>query len=104
MLTDLTCSRIDKSVSPMSESEAKKLLNEVSGWAMNDGAISREFAFKDFIQAMQFVNKVADLASREDHHPDIHIYYNKVKLDLSTHRIGGLSMNDFILAAKISRI
>ncbi len=104
MLTDLTCSRIDKSVPPMPASEAKKLLNEVPGWDMNDNTLSRAFAFKDFVQAMQFVDKVADLANREDHHPDIHIYYNKVELDLSTHKIGGLSMNDFILAAKIDRI
>jgi 4a-hydroxytetrahydrobiopterin dehydratase len=104
MLTELTCSRIDKSVPPMPLSEAKKLLNEVPGWAMDGPTLVQEFAFKDFIQAMQFVNKVADLANIEDHHPDIRISYNKVRLDLSTHKIGGLSMNDFILAAKIGRI
>ena len=53
---------------------------------------------------MFFVNKVADLAEAEGHHPDIHIFYNKVSLELSTHAIRGLSENDFILAAKIDRL
>jgi len=53
---------------------------------------------------MSFVNEVADLAEFEGHHPDIYIWYNKVKLELSTHAIGGLAENDFILAAKIDKI
>lgn len=63
--------------------------------------IAREFKFKDFKAAMAFVNKVAEIAEAEQHHPDIHIFYNLVRLELSTHAIGGLSENDFILAAKI---
>ncbi len=72
------------------------------GWTLVNSTITREFKFKNFIEAMQFVNKVADLANSEDHHPDIHISYSKVRLELSTHAIGGLSMNDFIVAAKIN--
>lgn len=53
---------------------------------------------------MNFVNKVAEIANAENHHPDIYIFYNKVKLELSTHAVGGLSENDFILAAKINRL
>lgn len=64
----------------------------------------REFICKDFREAMTLVNRVADLAEAEQHHPDIEISYNKVRLKLSTHSIGGLSRNDFILAAKIDRI
>ena len=104
MLAELMCGPIDKSTPPMPLSEAKKMLGEVAGWTLENSAITREFIFKDFAIAMQFVNKVADLANSEDHHPNIHISYNKVKLELSTHKIGGLSMNDFILAAKIDRI
>lgn len=63
--------------------------------------LSHEFKFKDFKEAMVFVNKVADIANAEDHHPDIYIFYNKVRIELSTHAIGGLSTNDFILATKI---
>jgi len=53
---------------------------------------------------MKFVNKVADLAEEEGHHPDIHISYSRVTIDLTTHAVGGLSENDFILAAKIDRL
>ena len=63
--------------------------------------ISKEYKFKDFIGAINFVEQVAEIAELEGHHPDIHIFYNKVLLELSTHAIGGLSENDFILAAKI---
>jgi len=63
--------------------------------------ISQEFKFKDFKEAIAFVNKIAELAENEGHHPDIHIFYNKVLVEIWTHFIGGLSENDFILASKI---
>lgn len=66
--------------------------------------MSQEFTFKDFLEAMAFVNKVADIAQSEGHHPDISIYYNKVKLMLTTHAIGGLSVNDFIVARKVEEL
>ncbi len=66
--------------------------------------ISRNFKFKDFKESMRFVNEVADIAEGEGHHPDIHIYYNKVDIELITHEVGGLTENDFIVAAKIDRI
>jgi 4a-hydroxytetrahydrobiopterin dehydratase len=64
----------------------------------------REYTFKDFVRAIKFVNKVAEIAEAEGHHPDVHIHYNKVKLVLWTHDLGGLSENDFILAAKIDEL
>ena|SRR5258708_1325850 len=74
-------------------------------WRVVDGVrIVREFTFKNFKEAMSFVNKVAALAEEEGHHPDIHIFYNKVGIELWTHAVGGLSDNDFILAAKIDRL
>jgi 4a-hydroxytetrahydrobiopterin dehydratase len=60
-----------------------------------------EFKFGDFNEAMYFVNEVAALAEGENHHPDIAISFNKVKLSLSTHSVGGLSENDFIVASKV---
>ena len=66
--------------------------------------IGREFEFKDFKEAMTFVNNVADLAETEGHHPDITIHWNKVKLDLWTHSVDGLTENDFIVASKIDRL
>jgi len=66
--------------------------------------ISRKLKFKDFVEAMVFVESVAKVAEENGHHPDINISYNTVTLILWTHRIGGLSENDFILAAKIDRL
>jgi len=66
--------------------------------------IARQFVFKDFKETMDFVNKVAEIAEGEGHHPDIHVHYNNVEIELTTHAIGGLSQNDFILARKIEMI
>ena len=93
----------DKNIKPMSRENAQDYVDESYGWALDQDAkkISKEYKFKDFIGAINFVNLVADIAEEEGHHPDIHVYYNKVVLELWTHAIGGLSENDFILAAKI---
>ncbi len=66
--------------------------------------LHKEFTFEDLEQSMIFVNKVAEVAEHEKHHPDIFISYNRVRLTIWTHAIGGLSENDFILAAKIDNI
>ena len=81
-------------------------MKHLSGWILTDDGkkIARNFNFKDFKEAMVFVNKVAGAAEAEGHHPDISISWNKVKLQLSTHAIGGLSTNDFIFAAKINAL
>jgi len=91
-------------VKPMGKDEAEKYFPQVPGWTLNEDAkkIFRTYKFKNFMEAMDFVKKVADIAEIEGHHPDMHIHYNKVLLELSTHAIGGLSENDFILAAKLS--
>ena len=89
---------------PLSVAEAEALARETPRWALEDKAIERQFQFKDFVEAMGFVNGVARIAEEQGHHPDIHISWNKVRLTLSTHKIGGLSRNDFILAAKIDAL
>jgi 4a-hydroxytetrahydrobiopterin dehydratase len=66
--------------------------------------IRKEFVFPDFVTAMDFANRVGDIAEEEGHHPDLHIYYGKVIVELWTHAIGGLSENDFIVAARINQI
>ena len=72
---------------------------------VNDGKmIKHEFKFKKFTDSIAFVDKIAKLAEKEGHHPDMHIFYNKVVIELTTHTIKGLSLNDFILAAKIETI
>ena len=103
-LVEKTCRACEGETLPLGKNEAAEYLSQVPGWTppADYTAISREFLFDDFAGAMRFVNKVADLAEKEGHHPDIHIWYNRVTLELSTHAIKGLSENDFILAAKIN--
>lgn len=92
-----------KDMKPMERAEAQDYVDESYGWTLSEDAkkISKEYKFQDFIGAVNFVDRVADVAEEEGHHPDIHIHYNKVLLELSTHAIGGLSQNDFIIAAKV---
>jgi 4a-hydroxytetrahydrobiopterin dehydratase len=103
-LSDQKCEACGTNTPPLSRQDAQILLQEIPDWTLQDGSIDRMFAFADFKEAMRFVNHVAGAAEEEGHHPDIHIFYNKVRLVLSTHKIGGLSRNDFILAAKIDAL
>jgi 4a-hydroxytetrahydrobiopterin dehydratase len=104
-LTEKKCVPCEGGVKPFNRTEAEKYLNGSPGWAIagDVSKIEREFKFKDFKEAIAFVNRVADLAESEGHHPDINLFsYKNVKITLSTHAISGLSENDFILAAKIN--
>ncbi|MBP7006666.1 MAG: 4a-hydroxytetrahydrobiopterin dehydratase [Candidatus Pacebacteria bacterium] len=94
------------SIEPMERSMAESYMSMTPLWVLNEkaDAISKDYKFKDFVEAMAFVNKVADVAESEGHHPDIQISYNKVHIDLTTHAIKGLSENDFIVASKIDKI
>ena len=103
-LHEKKCIPCESGGDPLSESEAKKNLAEVPNWKLNEKKIEREFIFTDFKDAMKFVNKVADLAEDEGHHPDFHVHWNKVLVELWTHSMNGLSENDFIVAAKINNI
>lgn len=89
---------------PMVKAETHKYHEEVKEWTLHQKSIEREFKFKDFKEAMWFVNQVAAIAESEGHHPDVYVFYNKVRLQLSTHAIGGLSVNDFIVAAKVDQL
>lgn len=79
----------------------KGRLARLKGWKLTGNAIRKQFAFKDFKEAMFFVNTVAGLAERAGHHPDIAVTYNRVALTLSTHDAGGLTRKDFDLARQI---
>ncbi|MDE1865187.1 MAG: 4a-hydroxytetrahydrobiopterin dehydratase [Candidatus Micrarchaeota archaeon] len=101
----MRCKPCEGGVKKMQMSAARRYMPMVEGWKLTRDKISRELKFKDFKKAMKFTNKVATLAEREGHHPDISIYdWNRMRLELSTHAIGGLSQNDFIMAAKINKI
>ena len=76
-------------------------------WTLDDGslAISRKVVCKHFVEAMELLNQIAEVAESEQHHPDLHLTgYRNVRIDLTTHAIGGLSENDFIVAAKIDEL
>jgi len=103
-LLDRTCKQPGIGDSPFSPEQAEQMLREVRDWTLEGAGIKREFQFKDFREAMAFVNKVADIAEGQGHHPDIFISYKTVRLVLTTHKIGGLSQNDFIVAAKIDQL
>lgn len=91
---------------PLVREDALKLAAEANGWTLapDSSSISRDFTFADFKEALAWINKVGALAESEGHHPDIHWWWNKITLHLSTHAINGLSNNDFILAAKINQL
>ncbi len=84
--------------------EQSRLLPQVPGWKAERDKLLRRFDFKDFREAMGFVNRMAEVAESEQHHPDFSVHYNQVDVTLWTHKIGGLSENDFILAAKLSDV
>ena len=104
-LTDLKCVPHDQMVA-LTPEEIKTFLGELkSGWEFVETLkILKEFKFEDFVKAMEFVNKIARVAEEEGHHPDIAIHYNKVEISLWSHYINGLSINDFIVAAKIDNL
>jgi len=101
-LADEKCVSFQAGDQPLPYQDVSVLAAQVPQWALSAKQIEREFKFKDFRQAMAFVSQVAVEAEAQNHHPDIHIAYNRVRLVLSTHKVGGLSRNDFILAARIN--
>lgn len=106
--TSKTCKPCEGGVDPLTLDEAKAALADaqLDGWRLaGDGKmISRSFDFENYYPTMAFVNAVAFMAHKEDHHPDMEVGYNKVVVRYQTHAIGGLSENDLICAAKVNRL
>ena len=84
--------------------EIAPLLSELDGWQVSDERLRKTFRFRDFAGALAFVNRIGEVAEREQHRPDIELAWGRVSLAIWTHAIGGLSENDFILAAKIDAL
>lgn len=103
-LSQQKCQACGVGAPPMTQASIDEHLAQVPTWTQVKNKIDRQFKFADFKEAMAFVNKVADLSEAEGHHPDMHISYSKVTVTLWTHAVGGLSLNDFILAAKIDQL
>jgi 4a-hydroxytetrahydrobiopterin dehydratase len=98
------CRPCEGGVSPLAPSEAGMLLGQLKGWQLDNNAICKQYEFTDYYQTMAFVNAVAWMAHREDHHPDMRVGYNRCRVEYTTHAIGGLSENDFICAAKVDAL
>src|SRR5882724_3832112 len=101
-LLHLKCSAL--SGPPMTETEIQHHLEQVSAWRANQGAIEKTFSFKNFYETMAFVNALAWVAHTEDHHPDLAVSFNRCVVRFSTHSVGGISINDFICAAKLDAL
>ena len=80
------------------------LAPQIPSWIVADDRLQRHITFDGFLDAIRFIDRMAELAEAEDHHPDFCVHYRKVDVTLWTHAVGGLSENDFILAAKIDRL
>lgn len=100
------CIPCSKGTAPLKGAALQAYLAELSpGWQIVDEhRLTKEFLFKNFQQALDFTNQVGALAEAEGHHPDIHLSWGKAKIELWTHKINGLSENDFILAAKVDQL
>ena len=105
-LTKQKCVPCEVGGLPLEGGELDMYMKDLPLWQLSADKkrISRDFSFKDFVQAISFVNKVAELAEKEGHHPDISVHYNKVTIDLWTHAVGGLSLNDPIVASKVDKL
>lgn len=88
----------------LADDDIGHLVAALNGWSVDHGAISRRFAFDDFHRTMAFVNALAWIAHREDHHPDLDVGFNHCTVKWSTHSAGGLTRNDFICAARVEAL
>jgi len=103
-LTEQKCEACEGGVPPLTQAEATALLAQVPEWQLNEAVdkLYRTYRCGDFVTALDWLNVVGAIAEAEGHHPDLHLTnYNQVRIELTTHAIGGLSQNDFIVAAKL---
>ena len=98
------CRPIPAGTDPLSGHDLEHLLSHAEGWERDGGTIAKAFQFEDHYQTIAFVNAVAWISHREDHHPEMVVGYDNVRISYSTHSVGGLSENDFICAAKVDRL
>ncbi len=106
-LTKKRCIPCEGNAASLSAKEENQYHMQTPGWKLlrkGTHKLHRQFTFKDFKAAMAFINKVASIAEKEGHHPDMHVFFNKVVLEIYTHAVNGLTENDFILAKKIGRV
>jgi len=98
------CAPCEAGTAPLTDAQIRPLLDGLPGWALDQGAISKTYRFENYYETLAFVNATAWVSHREDHHPDIALGYNQCKVSYVTHSIQGLSINDFICAAKLEAL
>ena len=98
------CKPCEGGVDALNPAEVANLLGALDGWTVENGALTKSYAFKNHYQALAFVNAAAWISHREDHHPDTTVGYNTCRVSYITHAIGGLTQNDFICAAKLDKL
>lgn len=98
------CEPCEGGVQPLSQDKIDILIKQLDGWVHTDHSIGKSFKFKDYYQTMAFVNAVAWISHRENHHPDLNVGYNQCHVEYSTHAIHSLSENDFICATKVDAL
>ena len=104
-LASLQCVPCKGGVPPLGSDEIKKLIGQLDGWeAVADHHLRKLYEFKDFREALSFVNRVGRVAEEQGHHPDISFGWGRAEITIWTHKIDGLTESDFILAAKIDRV
>lgn len=104
-LTTRRCEPCEEGAPALKGVELRRLYAQLDGWTMvNEHHLEKEYLFQDFREALGFVNRLGEVAEREGHHPDVFLAWGKVKVTLWTHSVGGLSENDFILAAKADAV
>lgn len=103
-LTQKTCVPCQGGIPPLSVEDARAMMDQVPGWTLSEAGdrLERHFEFKDFVSALDFVNRLGALAEAEGHHPDIGFGWGYADIVFLTHKIEGLHENDFIMAAKTS--
>jgi len=94
------CKPCEGGVAPYTDAQAKEMLGQLKGWIIQEGKLVKVYQFVNYYQTMAFVNALAWISHREDHHPDLAVGYNSCRVEYVTHAIGGLSENDFVCAAK----
>ncbi|MEO8806645.1 MAG: 4a-hydroxytetrahydrobiopterin dehydratase [Burkholderiaceae bacterium] len=99
-MSNLLHQKCQASAAPMSDATVHDHLAQVSGWQLKDGSIEKTYAFKNYYETIAFVNALAWICNTEDHHPDLAVSYSRCVVRFNTHSVGGISINDFICAAK----
>jgi len=94
------CKPCEGGVAPYTDAQVRDMLRQLKGWVVEDARLAKVYPFANYYQTMAFVNALAWISHREDHHPDLKVGYNQCRVEYVTHAIGGLSENDFVCAAK----